>query len=263
MTRRLLIDAGNTRLKWRCMDNANEVFRDAVRYAEYADDWSQALPSISPESIWVGSVAGAVVDNRIADWARAHRLPAPVYVGVEREALGLRVGYRSLSRLGVDRYLAMLGARTGFDGALCVVDIGTAMTLDAIDADGEHKGGLIAPGPQTMMRSLLDNTANIGDASDSPPATPFARDTADAVSGGACFATAALIDRFVHATSSAVKTPVTLLLAGGGRSQVLPLLQTPGTEAPDLVFDGLLALARRHDQQPVHNTHKDKDNTLP
>lgn len=263
MTRRLLIDAGNTRLKWRCMDNASEVSRAAVRYADQGEDWTDALPDMAPESIWVGSVAGGRIDGQVTEWAHAHQQPTPVFVSVEREALGLRVGYRSLSRLGVDRYLAMLGARVGYDGALCVVDIGTAMTLDAVDARGLHKGGLIAPGPQTMIRSLLNHTANIGDASDSPPATPFARDTAEAVSGGACFAAAALIDRFVRATSSSLGAPVTLLLAGGGRGQVLPLLESPGSEAPDLVFDGLLALAHRHDQTPARRARRDKDESTP
>lgn len=249
MTRRLLIDAGNTRVKWRTLDGATEVSRGAVRYDDDMDDWRSALPNFQADAVWVGSVAGERIDTLIAQWASKINAPAPEFVVVEREVLGLRVAYRTLSRLGVDRYLAMLGARADHDGALCIVDIGTAMTLDAVDARGMHKGGLIAPGPRTMMRSLLSGTANIGDVSDSPPTQPFARDTADAVTGGACYAAAALVDRFARAASSLLDAPVTLLLTGGGCGVVRPLLETTCEESPDLVFDGLLALAQRHERK--------------
>lgn len=244
MSRRLLVDAGNTRLKWLWQDDTAEVSRGVTRYEDH-DDWTTTLPAVRAGSVWVGSVAGEKVDTSLKAWASRHDLPAPEFIRVEREALGLRVGYRTLSRLGVDRYLAMLGARAVQEGAVCVVDIGTAMTLDAVDDRGMHKGGLIAPGPQTMMRALLAGTANIMDVSERPPAQPFALDTAEAVTGGACHAAAALVDRFVRATSSLLDAPVTLLLTGGGCERVQPLLESSGKHMPDLVFDGLAALASR------------------
>lgn len=243
MSERLLVDAGNTRLKWRLERGMEEIDRGVLVYAQ-VNDWLEAWAiSGEPTSIWVGSVAGEVVDHHIADWAAANSFATPVYVKVEREQLGLRVAYRDTSRLGVDRYLAMLGARTRFSGAVCVCDAGTALTLDAVDARGMHKGGLIAPGPVTMINAVLCSTAQISNASDDVPSTPFARDTADAVTAGARYACAALVDRFADEASTLFGDKVTLVLSGGDRERVAPHLRVPYQLSPDMVFDGLRAVA--------------------
>jgi type III pantothenate kinase len=243
MSERLLIDAGNTRLKWRLERGVEVVDRGALDYAD-RDSWRKNwMVGGQPASIWVGSVAGEAIDRDIAAWAASNGFGAPTFVAVAREQLGLRVAYRDTARLGVDRYLAMLGARTRFTDALCVCDVGTALTLDAVDARGMHKGGLIAPGPVTMVNSILSGTAGINDASKETPASPFARDTADAVTGGARFACAALVDRFVAEAATLFGADVTLVLAGGDRERVAPHLRTLYEDAPDVVFDGLRALA--------------------
>lgn len=243
MSERLLVDAGNTRLKWRLERGVELVDRGTLVYADvhnWLEDWVVAG---EPGSIWVGSVADASVDRNITVWANANGFESPAFVQVERERLGLRVGYRDTSRLGVDRYLAMLGARAKNRGAFCVCDVGTALTLDAVDARGMHRGGLIAPGPVTMVKSILTGTARIRDASDDIDGGPFARDTGDAVAGGARYACAALVDRFVEEAATAFGGDVTLIIAGGDRGRVTPHLRTLYKEAPDIVFDGLRGLA--------------------
>lgn len=248
----LLIDAGNTRLKWQLrplwqVEEKSSVLAHGVQsysVGGWERDWT--LPD-GPAAIWVGSVASAAVNQRIVDWCGAQSFSAPTFVATAREALGLRVAYQDVTRLGVDRYLAMIGARQRARGATCVVDIGTALTLDAIDARGMHIGGLIAPGPGTMVQSLLRGTSGIRDASRSIPADMFAKDTAEAVTGGACFAVAALIDRFVATATARFGGDATTFVTGGGQGTVESLVSVEMTSAPDLVFDGLMALcmARR------------------
>ena len=244
----LLIDAGNTRLKWQLRQrwqtagDSDVIAQGIRRYDRDAWDSDWQLPD-GPSSVWVGSVAGEAVDARIRKWCESQRFGKPLFVKTSREALGLRVAYRDVSRLGVDRFLAMIGARQRARRPLCVIDVGTAMTLDAIDARGMHVGGLIAPGPGTMVQSLLRGTSGIDDASSDMPDDMFARDTAKAVTGGACFAAAALIDRFADAATRRFGEEPRLFLAGGGRGVIQALTTSQLTEAPDLVFDGLMALS--------------------
>lgn len=244
----LLVDAGNTRLKWQLRrrwqvaGESDVVAQGVQRYETGGWDTNWQLPD-GPSSVWVGSVAGEAVNERIARWCSGQAFPAPVFVETARESLGLRVSYRDVSRLGVDRFLAMLGARQHARGALCVIDVGTAMTLDAVDARGMHVGGLIAPGPGTMVQSLLRGTSGIHDASREVPKDMFAKDTAEAVTGGACFAAAALVDRFVDTAALRFGDVPDSFIAGGGRRVLQSLIRAKLIDAPDLVFDGLMALS--------------------
>ena len=94
--------------------------------------------------------------------ARApHGNPQPQFIRSTRRSAGVRNGYVQTWRLGADRWVAMLGPGLHPGRALCVVDVGTALTLDLLDADGQHRGGLLVPGPTLMVESLLSNTAGI------------------------------------------------------------------------------------------------------
>ena len=239
----LFIDAGNTRLKWRLESGSTVLAEDSVTYREDADRLGQLALPAHADCVWIGSVAGDIVDRQLQERLTTIANEEPWFVAVQSECLGLSVAYADTTRLGVDRYLAMLGARQRSTAALCIVDVGTAMTLDAVDPEGAHYGGLITPGPRTMIDSLLRGTARIADASEISPDTPFARDTSEAVTGGAVYACAALIDRFVAEFEQRVEAPVSLFLTGGDAERIAPRLRTMAISAPDLVFDGLRALA--------------------
>src|SRR4029077_11514362 len=131
--------------------------------------------------------------------------PPPQYIRSTRRTAGVRNGYVQTWRLGADRWGAMLGARPVFRGrALCVVDVGTALTLDLLDAHGHHRGGLLVPGPALMVESLLSNTAGIRQRAGSGllrggnrrrSAPVFARSTRAGLLAGSAVACAALIER--------------------------------------------------------------------
>src|SRR5205814_330392 len=113
------------------------------------------------ERVLVASVAGSRVDRMLAAAARGAAVPAR-FVTVPRRAAGVTVGYLEPWRLGVDRFVAAVGAHHLFKGvATCVVGVGTAMTIDLITAAGLQCGGVIIPAPGLMVDTLLSSTHGI------------------------------------------------------------------------------------------------------
>jgi type III pantothenate kinase len=148
--------------------------------------------------------------------------------------------------LGVDRFLAMVAAYAAGQAPCVLAGIGTALTLDALTADGRHLGGLIAPGPLLMQQSLLGATARVR------PERPgsirdVADNTADAVASGCWQAVAALVERFANNIASQYPNDTQrLLLDGGDADALLPLLHVPADVAADSVLRGLLVWADSH-----------------
>jgi type III pantothenate kinase len=165
------------------------------------------------------------------------------FAHVERSGWGVTNGYRQPRRMGVDRWVAMVGAWGECRAACLVVDAGTAVTLDALDADGRHLGGQIIAGVEMMMRALTASTSDI------PPVKPasgkskdgigmFAASTAEAVREGARNAVAGAIERAFRTLQSEAYEPV-LVLTGGDASRILSALGETPLHRPHLVLQGL------------------------
>src|SRR5205814_9145406 len=154
----LLVDIGNTRIKWARLDGGRlGAARAAVHSTWASGDYARRLfgPGRPLEGRLVASVAGSRVDRMLAAAARAAGVPAR-FVTVPRRAAGVTVGYLEPWRLGVDRFVAAVGAHHLFKGvATCVVGVGTAMTIDLITAAGLQCGGGILPAPGGMVDPLL------------------------------------------------------------------------------------------------------------
>jgi type III pantothenate kinase len=166
----------------------------------------------------------------------------------------VRNAYREPWRLGVDRWVALLGAHAAYPGrALCIASVGTAITIDLLDARGRHRGGLIAPGPALMIDTLLDRTAGIrrraggGAVAAELQAAPgvfWARDTRGALLAGARQAAAALISQAPRAARERLGSAPRLLVTGGGTAAIRSLLRPAARYEPDLVLHGLAVLVR-------------------
>ena len=250
----LLIDAGNTRLKFALL-TGNRLGR------VHAVDWnSRSLERVARrvlrrrfDRVLVCSVAGVELERALRRAARASGNPRPQYIRSTRRSAGVRNGYVQTWRLGADRWVAMLGARAQHPGrALCIVDVGTALTLDLLDAHGQHRGGLLVPGPTLMVESLLSNTAGIRRRAGlhsfkrggRPNGTAlFGRSTRAGLLAGSTVACAALIERALGEARATLRGRPKLLLAGGGAIQVAPLLRVPYARADQLVLHGLALLA--------------------
>jgi type III pantothenate kinase len=237
---KLLVDLGNTRAKWALWNGADLQANGAAPHGEFADSAWQDLPRV--DSIWVASVAAAALNERIAATARRRFGMSAQFVRSRAQACGVRSAYAQPERLGVDRFLALIAAHAHAREPTVVVSCGTALTLDALAADGTHLGGLIAASPELTLAALRSGTANLGVA---PPGQiiEIAANTADAMASGAWLAAVALIERFVAQASRRFDANAALVLTGGGASRLGELLLAPHRLDAELVLRGLAALA--------------------
>ena len=242
---RLLVDLGNTRLKWALWKNGKRAIggvfahRGTSLEAALSNNWS-SLPR--PRSIHVASVVGDELEHALSAVIETHFSQPPEFVRSPAAALGVRNAYREPQRLGVDRFLAMAALHAATPRSQVLVSCGTALTLDALDREGTHLGGLIAPSPALMRRALAEATARVGDASGQ--LVEIADNTVDAAWSGPVLATVALIERFRAHVSARLGGPVFVTGDGGGIDEWLSLL--PDVErGQDLVLRGLALWAER------------------
>jgi type III pantothenate kinase len=226
----LCLDAGNTRLKFGLFDGGRWLLQDALDYAAF-DGLPARLPA-SPTRIVACNVAGQAVRQRIE--ALAGKLGLPLtWLCSTAAACGVTNSYDTPEQLGADRWAALIGARALHGGACVVAVAGTATTIDALDASGRFRGGLILPGLALMRAALAGNTADLPHASGSFRSLPT--NTDDAIVSGALHATLGAIAR-MRATLGA---NVACLLSGGAAAELAPHLEPPQRPIDNLVLEGL------------------------
>ncbi len=257
----LLVDAGNTRLKARLLSGARLGRTHVQPWAPGGErraatallrTMRRAAGRRAVQRVLACSVAGAALERALRAAARAAGLPAPQFIRSRRSAGGVRNGYADAWRLGADRFIALIGARALHPGrALLLVDAGTALTIDLVEASGRHRGGLLVPGPALMVAALLGQTAGIrrragrGDvlANAGRPGSPFGRSTRAGLAGGALLACAALIERAAREARTTLGAAPLLLLSGGAAAAIAPRLRVRARLGDGLVFAGLAQLA--------------------
>jgi type III pantothenate kinase len=244
----LLVDIGNSRVKWATLEQGRLGEQRAAEHSGWTvDDWRRVLFAQADVSrVIAATVAGGPSADALRAATRLELGLDATFVATAREAAGVRNAYADPQLLGVDRWLAVLAAHRSVSGPCCVADIGTAATIDAVAADGQHLGGFIVPGPALMMRALWRGTSELAAktaTSGASAAAWFADNTRDAIERGCCVAIAALIDRSVAEVANRVGAQPVLLLTGGASRLVLPYVTTSGEVVPDLVLRGLAVLA--------------------
>ncbi|HEX3951317.1 MAG TPA: type III pantothenate kinase [Steroidobacteraceae bacterium] len=245
----LVIDVGNTRLKWAWLSSTGLSHQQAVVHRDAKPGiWTTALfeSGQKPQRVLVSNVAGPVMAKMLAKLARKNFRVDVEVITAGREFHGLTSGYLDPSLLGADRWLGLIGAWTHARAALCVVDAGTAVKVDSVDSDGQHLGGLIAPGIHMMREVLMSNTSDIAEAAfNSTPslAGVLANNTIAAVSRGAVFALAGMADRACEVIEQSTGTRPRLFITGGDASMIAGTMRTHGEIVPDLVLQGLAEIA--------------------
>jgi type III pantothenate kinase len=243
----LVIDAGNTRLKWAWLTSTGLSNQQAIVHRNAkSSSWSNALfdGEEKPTRILVSNVAGPKVAKVIERMSRKKfRIEAEFIVPTARFG-ELTNAYADPSKLGVDRWLTIIAAWSRAKTGLCVIDVGTAVTVDGVDNNGQHLGGLIIPGIHMMREELLSKTSDIAGAAQQGSMSLggiFAASTVGAVSRGAVFAISGLADRAVEAMTRGIGAPPKVFITGGDASTVAPAIR--GEIVPDLVLHGLAAIA--------------------
>jgi type III pantothenate kinase len=236
--RRMLIDAGNSSLKWAVVEGGH--WRGQGRF-DYAD-WSALQAEMTSGSrCFIASVAQPAQAHRLAELLAAAGM-IPVWLKAGPDFAGLKNTYQNPRQLGVDRWMGLIAARERSREAVLVVSAGTAMTVDALSADGRFLGGVIVPGAMLMRQSLLKGTAQVAETAGKWEAFP--RNTADAVQSGVVAALCGAIQLQFARLSEAVGAAPTCLLTGGDAGMLLPHLNVPVVHAPALILEGIDRVAR-------------------
>jgi type III pantothenate kinase len=245
----LVVDVGNTRLKWAWLTSTGLSDQQAVVHRDAKPaNWTSALfdPAQKPQRLLASNVAGPTMAKTLARLTKkTYRLDIE-FITASQEFQGLINGYLDPSLLGADRWLALIGAWTRVRSAVCVVDAGTAVKVDSVDATGRHLGGLIVPGIHMMREALMSKTSDIADAAmHSTPSLAgiLANNTIGAVSRGAVFALAGLGDRAAEVIEQSTGTKPKLFITGGDAGMITGTMRAQGEIVPDLVLQGLAVIA--------------------
>jgi type III pantothenate kinase len=237
----LLLDVGNTRVKAAVLEDGALRHLGSAPYR--ARGVADAVDGLAPQELdraVVVVVAGPGVFSDLLAWAEGRGIRTE-RVSASREAAGVRCAYPQPERLGADRWAALVGARARTGEACLVVDAGSAITVDALAADGRHLGGFIIPGLALMAASLHQGTGDLAafSAASAPESgSGFPTDTRPAIEQGALLAAAGL----VRQAAERMPSPPEILLTGGD-AEALAGLIGGASVVPALVLEGLARLA--------------------
>jgi type III pantothenate kinase len=238
---RLLIDRGNTRLKW-VLARGGEIDQRSAGHGDL-DAFRQCFltqDSIQPDSVMISSVAGRGEVKVLADFCESRwSLRAQVLVSGGEKG-GVTNAYPDPEKLGVDRWQAIIGAVKHYGKPVVIWDLGTASTLDAVDNQGRHLGGLIYPGPATMLTSLGQQTQLRPSRESERPSAAPGRSTDACIFNGVFAAQIGALNQFLRQVSSDLGGEPRVVLTGGAAVPMLPLLDFECIHDPWLVFRGML-----------------------
>lgn len=245
----LLVDIGNTRVKWATLRDGKQGRMRAAAH-ENSGLALRALVRSAPRDVSRVIVVSVVDEglSHVLDTAARRRFGVtPEYIRSAKRAHGVTNSYRDIWRLGADRWVSAVGAHAMAPGRTAVIaNVGTALTIDAVSASGLHRGGAIVPGPATMVASLLNGTHGIRRRANGRAKSKslFSIDTASALAAGSMFAAAAFIDRAMLEAQRELKGRPLLLLTGGAAPDLQRYLKSPARFVPDLVLRGLAEFAK-------------------
>ena len=244
-------DIGNTRLKWAQYDAPRpdaKLLHHGAEFLEHIDrlaegPWSNMQ---TPTHVLGCVVAGDAIKRRVQDQMEWWDV-APQWVVASESEAGLRNGYDHPARLGADRWVAMIGAYHRMLGQgpakpMVVVMVGTAVTVEAVDASGKFLGGFILPGHGIMLRALESRTAGLhvptGEVRE------FPTNTSDALTSGGTYAIAGAVECMVQHVRAHCGAEPKCIMTGGAGWKMAPSMTRPFELGDNLIFDGLLQMAK-------------------
>jgi type III pantothenate kinase len=241
----LLVDIGNSRMKWARLESSGYRLLGECAHEGALDPafWGQ-FPCDEPfDALVMATVLGEENEALIARGLTLNLDITPRFVHSDANGYGVTNAYPECRSLGVDRWLALIGARSLTQNAVCIVDCGTAVTIDLMDENGVHLGGLIAPGLHLMNEALRKGTAQLR-AVPEGEVVEWADNTADAITSGVFWSVSGLIHSAVQRVMKASSSPPCVYLTGGDAAAIQPCLDFETVCIHDLVLKGLAVVAR-------------------
>ena len=239
-----LFDLGNTRLKWVCADapHAGDVHALVHAQTDDAEALDAAFAAIRSGDRGLLATVASTTMTAAVEAALVRRGAQIARACTQAACAGVRIAYADPSRLGVDRFLALLAAHARAPRATLIVSVGTALTVDLLASDGLHHGGLIAPSPTLMRESLAQRAPQL--PRNGGEVVDFAVDTTDALASGAILSARALIARSLRAARRRLGATPVLLITGGGADAVCAGWRVHAERVPDIVLSGLRVYAQ-------------------
>lgn len=242
----LLLDIGNTRIKWAMFQNRDwlaDGFAEHERTDTLTHEWDR-FPS--PRKVIGCNVAGENIANSVSDYWKTRGITVD-WIRSEKTCSGVINLYDNPEQLGPDRWAALIGAWHRAKGSCLVVSAGTAMTVDMLNQKGEFVGGFILPGKHLMHESLVKGTHALEDLAGHCVDLP--RNTADGMASGLTLSATSSIQTIWNKFASGNKGDPPCFVTGGDAEWLAKYLQISVIIAPKLVMEGLLIMARESDQE--------------
>ncbi len=253
----LLIDIGNTRIKWAHYSLQASARKELVGHGVLehgsqieAETLQQIVPPVNLSSILVSAVTDDLNSQRIKKQLQSIFAVPVQMVRSSSQFNNLINGYNQPALLGVDRWVALIGAYTQAKPGhgVFVVDAGTAITIDAVAADGKHLGGIISPGLSLMRNSLSKNTERLMLVEEAKIST-VADNTQDAIASGTIWSLVGLIQQIEQRLALDDDSKIDYLITGGDAQKLVPHLPARYTLVTDLILQGLAAIAQNSNKK--------------
>lgn len=221
----LAIDCGNTNTLFAIHDGTDWVAQwrsgtDSTRTADEHAVWLTQLMALQGRTF--GDITACVISTvvpqalfNLRNLSRRYFKAEPVIVGEPGVRMDIEVRLDRPQDAGADRLVNALGARAVYDGALIIIDSGTATTFDVIAGDGAFEGGIIAPGINLSMQALHGAAAKLPRVAIAKPTRVMGKDTVSAMQSGVFWGYIDLIDGLVHRLKSEYAHPMTVIATGG------------------------------------------------
>ena len=253
----LVVDIGNTRIKWACVSGRGLADPGEAVHGRIPGAALESLAAAAPgrlDRVVAVNVAGEGFVSAFTEMVKRRWDRVPEFVTTEHQGHGVRCAYADPSRMGSDRWVALIAGFRLAAGAACVIDAGTAVTLDAVDSRGRHLGGLILAGPRIIATALDRQTSGIGETGGrtrpARGAAVLGTSTDEAVARGAMLGLAGALDRAVSAVAGELDEQPPVYLTGGDAARLSGWLETRCEHRPNLVLEGLGSIAGALDLHP-------------
>ncbi|MBN45619.1 MULTISPECIES: type III pantothenate kinase [unclassified Methylophaga] len=258
----LLVDIGNSQVKWTTIKS--KVLADSESFARPKTGIKAALNKAWKSldgitAIFVSNVAGEKMAAQLSEWVEKQWQLTPVFIRSEKRRFGVTNAYDQAETLGIDRWLAIIAGRQHAKEVTCIIDCGTAITVDIVTEKGQHQGGLILPGLSLMKQMLTDNTDALNNATQESEFKLLATNTHSAIQAGTLYMVTATLENLINDLQQNFKNEIRFLITGGDADELIRLLPQPLIHEPDLVLKGLAQYARQTNQRNQNKPSKQSE----
>jgi type III pantothenate kinase len=242
----LVIDLGNTRLKWGWQDTAGLLVGEPVVHRD--TDLGELLKGtwtfpVAPARVLMTNVANAALADQLTQWLKKQWNISPELIGSSAQLGEVKNSYSNPEQLGSDRWVAMLEAWYMAQSTVCVIDCGTAVTIDVVDQSGQHLGGVIMPGFEAMLTALTSTTSLVLDKPQVPATFELAKNTQAAIATGTSQSIISLVNKTLEWLKQETGESAECFLTGGDSARLSSLLEHSHIVDNDLVIKGLVRIA--------------------